>query len=345
MFARMLKEQIISRAFSKVPGSALGKLTRINPMIAYYHIVSDETEIPHIKHLYKHKNVKQFGDDIDFLVRNYSLVSLMDTLGHIKHGRPLPRNAFLLTFDDGFKEVSDIVAPILLKKGVPATFFVPTDFIDNEKLCYEHKASLLVERVGRVESVGLVSRMKEIFRERAIEVTDLKLAILSIGYAERDLLDEIAAVADLDDEDYLRTRRPYLSGEEIRGLLNHGFTVGAHSIDHPWYRALSLEDQLYQTLESVRVIRKMFCLDYGAFAFPHTDAGVSMEFFDQVLRGDGLDISFGNSGLLNDTVSTNLQRFSLEKPFLPAKRIIALQFARSVYKGLKGVDKVIRSFA
>jgi len=34
--------------------------------------------------------------------------------------------------------------------------------------------------------------------------------------------------------------------------------------------------------------------------------------------------------------------FSLEKPLMPAKRIIALQFARKLFKLVTGNDKIIR---
>ena len=44
----------------------------------------------------------------------------------------LDRRCLHLTFDDGFRELHDVVAPILLRKGIPATFFVNSAFIDNK---------------------------------------------------------------------------------------------------------------------------------------------------------------------------------------------------------------------
>lgn len=117
----MVKQKTVSWIFSKIPFSILGKLTRTNLIIPYYHIVNDN-EASHIKHLYGYKNIKQFKDDVDFLLKSYSPICLHDLLGNLKTGISLPKKAFLLTFDDGLREMHDVVAPILLEKGISAPF-------------------------------------------------------------------------------------------------------------------------------------------------------------------------------------------------------------------------------
>jgi peptidoglycan/xylan/chitin deacetylase (PgdA/CDA1 family) len=77
-------------------------------MIPYYHIVSD-AEILHVKYLYKNKTVKQFREDIDFLLKNFSPMGLLEILTFMNADRPLPEKVFLLTFDDGFREIYIIV--------------------------------------------------------------------------------------------------------------------------------------------------------------------------------------------------------------------------------------------
>jgi len=46
-----------------------------------------------------------------------------------------------------------------------------------------------------------------------------------------------------------------------------------------------------------------------------------------------VDISFGTDGMINGQISRHLQRFSLEKPVLPAKRIVAMEVARKLWRG------------
>ena len=62
--------------------------------------------------------------------------------------KQLSQGKVFLSFDDGLREVYTIIAPILKERGLPATFFITTDFIDNKKLFYRNKASLLIEAIA-----------------------------------------------------------------------------------------------------------------------------------------------------------------------------------------------------
>jgi len=341
MIIKHLKQDIGSLIFSKIPVSVLGKLTRTNLIIPYYHLVSNE-DVLHVKHLYSYKNVNQFINDLDFIIKNYVPVTLNDVLDFIKNGRSFPRRSFLLTFDDGFREMYDVVAPILLRKGIPATFFINSGFIDNKELFYQHKASILKEHFQKTGSSNLKKEIKEMLQKSCKNDLDISSCVLSVKYHQKDILDKIALLMNIDFNDYLLKKQPYLNSCQIESLIKDGFTIGAHSIDHPLYSSISLRDQLGQTLESIKQIRNRFCLDYGAFAFPHSDHKVSMEFFKELYDSGVVDISFGTAGMLNDSFPENFQRFSLEKPLLPAKDIVSYQLIRKLFKSITGNDKIIR---
>lgn len=321
--------------------SVLGKLTKTKLIIPYYHIISDE-DILHVKHLYKYKTVQEFKEDIDFLLKNYSPIGLPDILDFIKSDRPLPHNVFLLTFDDGFREMYDIVAPILLKKGVCATFFVNSSFTDNKQLCYLNKASLLTEQIQKRWSLSLEKQISRVLRANEIGFNDVKQGILSIRYQQRGIIDEIAKHMNMDFSGYLLSHKPYLTSNQINNLVGSGFTIGAHSVDHPLYSSLSLNEQVHQTIQSVKFIRDTFKLNYGVFAFPHSDHNVSREFFTMLSDSGLVDLSFGTAGLVDDSISTNLQRFSLEKPIAQAERIVAFQHVRKLLKSVTRRAVVIR---
>ncbi|MGO9138315.1 MAG: polysaccharide deacetylase family protein [Syntrophales bacterium] len=253
----------------------------------------------------------------------------------------LPKNPMLLTFDDGFREMHDTVAPILLRKGVSATFFVNSDFTNNKELCYQHKASILVEHL-QTASPNLMKRIGELLNARNLKPEDIRNRVLSIKYRERAIIDEIAKLMGIDFDDYLVKNKPYLTSEHISQLIQNGFFIGAHSKDHPLYASLSFEDQLDQTKECIGFVKEKFLLNYGAFAFPHSDRSVSKAFFEKIYKNGLVDISFGTSGIIADSFKNNIQRFSLEKPFLPARDIIAYQYAKKMYRIVTGNDKIMR---
>ncbi len=341
MINRQLRQKIIFRIFASIPFSFLERLTRTNLIIPYYHIVSDE-EILHVKHLYEYKTTREFKEDMDFFLKNYFPMDLIEILNYMKAGRPLPKKAFLLTFDDGYREMSDIVAPILLEKGIPATFFINNAFIDNKQMCYLNKVSLIVEQFQKSWSSSLAEKLSGMLHSNEIVSRDVRSGILSIKYQQRDLLDEIANVMNIDFSDYLLVNKPYLTSNQINKLIESGFTIGGHSIDHPLYSLLSLEEQLHQTIESVKFVRERFHLSYGAFAFPHSDHSVSKEFFARLSHSGLIDLSFGTAGLIDDSVPNNLQRFSLEKPVVAAERIVAFQHARKLKKLITKNSIIIR---
>jgi len=278
MLKEVVNQKIISYIFSKFPQGIAEVLTDAHLIIPYYHMINDGP-VNHIKHLYVHKGVRQFVEDLDFLLRHYKPISLFDLLDCFNNRGTLPNRAFLLTFDDGFREMHDIVASILLNKGIPATFFVNSSFVDNKNLCYEHKASILVDKVKGINSIDIRREIGKILASKKnVDASNLERGILSVPYKKRKLLDEIATIMNTDFNEYLSRNKPYLTSNQIRELIKSGFSIGAHSIDHPYYSALTLEEQLTQTLECVNFVRHNFKLDYGAFAFPHHDNFVSKKY-------------------------------------------------------------------
>src|SRR5262249_20730526 len=155
----------------------------------YYHLISD-AEVRHVRHLYPYKSTNEFKADLDFFLRRYSPIALSDLLDSLRHQRSLPPKSVLLTFDDGFREVSDIVAPILRAKGIAATFFVNTAFVDNHEMCYLNKASLLIDEIERRGSGSATERLRQALRSRGLSFGSPAAAILSIRYQQRQLIDE-----------------------------------------------------------------------------------------------------------------------------------------------------------
>jgi peptidoglycan/xylan/chitin deacetylase (PgdA/CDA1 family) len=334
-------EKAIVESFRKIPLSLLQKVTDANILIPYYHMVRD-WDLPHVKHLYEYKNVKTFVDDLDFLAKRYSPITLQDLLDSLYRGRKLPGNAMLLTFDDGFREMHDVVAPLLLKKGIHATFFVNTDFIDNRDMCYLNKASLLADGLESTDNKKMNKEIKRLLSSGKNESAGWKELILAVPYESRDILDEIADRLQVDFREYLENRRPYLTSDQIRHMIDHGFTFGAHSLDHPLYSLLPVEEQVRQTLESVGALKNRFSISYGAFAFPRHDKNVTRAFFDEIFKYGAVDVTFGTDGFQNDSVMYHLQRVNLERTLMPADYIIAKKHAQKIRFILTGKATIRR---
>lgn len=315
---------------SGLPRSVMDLICPSRLILPYYHMISDD-QVDHTCNLYLHKNISEFKSDIEYLAARYEPVSLFDVMEEVTSGSgSMRRPSFHLTFDDGFREMHDVVAPILSSMGIPATFFVNSAYTDNRSMCHEQKASILAQKVkGSVSPATVDSVRAKLGKFSATE--DLSAAIVNLPYSEKSVLDELAQIMEIGFDGYLASYRPYLDSDQISSLIDDGFTIGSHSIDHVPYGEIGLEEQIFQTVESTRWVRKTFGLDYGAFAFPYTDRYADRRFFPDVRSSGLVDVSFGTGGMVNGRISFHMNRFSLEKPLLPAHKIVHLQYARKAY--------------
>jgi peptidoglycan/xylan/chitin deacetylase (PgdA/CDA1 family) len=324
-------QNLLSKTAARVPMDWVRPLSGVSLVVPYYHMVSD-THVPHVSHLYRFRTISEFKSDVEFLLRHFEPVTLFDIVDALNGKRTWSSPCFHLTFDDGFAEMHDIVAPILYRAGVPATFFLATAFLDGGGLAHHNALSVLFDRLqsDTARSAASLQALESILPAET-NATTLRARMMSIRYAQKSLVTAMAETLDVDLNEYIYKVQPYLSSEQVRSLLYQGFSIGAHSHDHPLYADLSLAEQITQTRMSVQLLETRFGLEPRAFAFPHTDSGVGEEFFNAIFSEPLLDVSFGTAGLISHFQLRNIERMSMEKTSAPAARILARQFARATY--------------
>lgn len=73
-----------------------------------------------------------FSEQMDALASHgYHVISMAQFIDWIRYGTPIPPNAVVLTFDDGYEDFYTTAFPILKKHGFPATDFIIVGTIDN----------------------------------------------------------------------------------------------------------------------------------------------------------------------------------------------------------------------
>lgn len=308
--------------------SAIIALRPNSPLLPYYHVVNDE-DPQHIKHLYACRKVADFTRDLDFLLRHYVPISLEDVYNWLRHNKNLRQKSFHLTFDDGFRECYDIIAPILKKKGIPATFFLCSDFIENKRLFFRNKVSLLLDEFGNKIGESKEKGLAEVLLQHGIVYQGFRQSLMAVSYENSSILDMIAGVLEYDFDDYLRNYKPYLSLIQVEDLAKDGFAIGSHSVDHPLYGDISLEKQIQQTKEGMAAIEGLCPVKIKAFAFPHHGNSVTLSFF-RATR-DMVDIYFGTNRMKKDIVPECLQRFSLEDNRYSCEEIIKKNILLQAY--------------
>jgi peptidoglycan/xylan/chitin deacetylase (PgdA/CDA1 family) len=281
-------------------------------LIPVYHLVNDQNP-SHISFLYPAKSRREFTEDLDFLLKVAKPVGIHEIINSLKSKKNFNTPVFHLTFDDGLREFHDIVAPILMQKGIPATCFLNSDFIDNKNLFHRFKVSILIEllRNSNKGSINWKAYHEWLIFNNLKTLHYVEL-LLSLTYNECTLIDQLATMLEVDFSEYLKVTKPYMESDQVRSLIKQGFTFGAHSVDHPEFNTISKSEQILQIANSIDTIASSFNLPYRVFSFPFTDDGLTSAFFDELQGKVNLDLTFGSAGIKRDSVDTNLQRIPAE---------------------------------
>jgi len=280
--------------------------------------------------------VTKFKSDIDFLCRRYRALQLSDLEGIAQYRDKRPARFFVLSFDDGMREVYEIIAPILREKGIPALFFLNSSTIDNKQLMWRHKVSLLIERSQRRPG-----QIPSALSVRPGESLCAKLKALR--FADDHILDDVARFFEVDFDEYLSSAKPYLTTGQVLELARDGFEFGAHSGTHPYFNELPVENQKDQIARSVQFIRALG-LPCRYFAFPFHDNGVPASVFKYMIDL-GLVLSFGTSEARVDSIGFSFQRFGLdaENASLTLEHLMSQLSAKSFARRLCGREIIRRN--
>ena len=285
--------QMIEKCLSGLPLRQLVRLSVAQPLSIFFHTIFEEVP-PYFSGLYRVPTPREFAAEMDQLLSVFEPVSLDDLLS-AEVDSDLPRNSFFLSFDDGYREIAELIAPILNRKGIPATFFICSSFVDNQNWFFEDQLALIRHRMKTASGV---------------QRTAVDACLAEHGYAwqtiavarrpEPSLLRRCGGILEIDWQHELNTWQPYVTRDQIRGLQNQGFSIGAHSVDHSLFESLDEDAQLNQVRESCDFFVNEFDVQQKLFAFPYGEFGVKRETLESMISSGAADHLFGTRGLISD---------------------------------------------
>ncbi|MEE4198266.1 MAG: polysaccharide deacetylase family protein [Bacteroidales bacterium] len=292
---------------------SLIKISNKRLLLPLYHAVNDDPPA-HLKNLYPVRSFQQFKADIEFFLKYYDPIDSNTLVDLLKNDRPIRGNRVLFTFDDGLQEIKTFILPLLKQKGIPALFFVNPAFVDNKDLFYRYKASIILETIKNRKHHSVLKSVARVLKIPAADSYSIRQAVLRIDYPGKDRLDLLANLLELDFSEYLKKNMPYLTTPQLKAMQNDQFALGAHSIDHPEFYNLSLDEQLNQATQSMAWVQKELNPKNNFFAFPFTDFNVSAEFFETLYSDytNKPDLTFGCAGLKDEFFKFHIQRVPFE---------------------------------
>ena len=271
-----------------------------------------------------------FKKQIQFFSENFHVVTMEDIIHYYTEGYPLPPNALLLTFDDGYIDNYTYVWPVLLQYKMQGSFFVPAKtfrencLLDVNKihfilasasigeLCKELYEQLDYYRGGKWNYPS----NQELFHEYAVANRfDTKETIFFKRILQAILPEELRGIISSNifkkyvgiSEDVM-AQELYMNYDQMKVIKRQGGFFGIHGYNHYWMNRLEknkLIEDIDLALDSMGelVNKKQWVVNYPYGSY---SSGVI-----QSIQGKGCVL-----GLSTDVAVANLEknnRFSLPR--------------------------------
>ena len=260
-----------------------------------YHRVAEPGEYPYLSPIILSATPGGFRSQMQFVASVYTPVSIQTVFEHLDSGKPLPRRAVLVTFDDAYRCFAQHAWSTLKELGIPVVLFVATAFPDD--LTRSFWWDRLYHALETTQKRTLISRGVVLSLKTAGDRTraykELRTQIKSLPHEPAmqlvDRLCEQLQVTDYGDNGVL-------TWSALKQLADEGVTLGAHTRTHPLLNRISEAVAEEEAVGSLEDLRQQVGSTLPIFAYPSGGANPAVA---ARLREAGFRIAFTTARGIN----------------------------------------------
>lgn len=220
----------------------------------------------------------EFEQQMDWVAEHMNPVTIQQAVASLDGG-DLPDRAVLVTFDDGYRDNLTSAAPVLERRGIPATIFLATDHIGTSDPFWWDLAAWRFERHGPGGADLPVVGERTWSDYRAIAVDWIAAAKLLPDHRRVEAVDALGDVLGGDVGSVFEGS--LLTWSDVDALVSNGWTIGAHTCSHPILTRVSDPERVHAEVSgSVDRVREAIGADVLGFAYPNGQLGD----FDDIAR-------------------------------------------------------------
>jgi peptidoglycan/xylan/chitin deacetylase (PgdA/CDA1 family) len=214
----------------------------------------------------------QFERHAAYLASRYAVLPLPEAVDRLKHGRPLPRNAVSITFDDGYADNLE-AARTLHRYGLTGTFYLTTDCLADGQPFWPTELRTLVARIpdGMLAiqtPVPLTLPLQSAAdRYKAVKVLTriCKGNPIPVREALRSELRDIAGT--------VATATPtMLTWDQVAEMVGLGMDMGGHTLTHTNLPSAGADDAWREIDGCRRSLHERLGVEATQFSYPNGGA-------------------------------------------------------------------------
>ena len=266
-----------------VLGWVRGRAMRDKAVILLYHRVTDCSDLLDYAPNGISVTPATFEAHVGYLARRYTLIKLSELVRMMCASEPLPPNACVITFDDGWRDNYDTAYPVLKRYNAPATIFLATNFVEGGRWFWEERAKyLLAHFYGCYTSggAGVRSTLAGFFAGLNIDELPHLAPSLVPAYLT-SVVNSIREHGESRRADFMEKMedglaipgtvkpRHFLSWDEVREMSRNGIEFGAHTRSHTSLTQSSTAEAESEIDGSRRVIHTKLKNASDVFAYPY----------------------------------------------------------------------------
>lgn len=233
----------------------------------------------------KHLDVMYFESIVQQLKAHGNPVSMDQVRGYYEKGDALPPRGFAITFDDGFENNLTTAAPVLLKHGVPATFYVTTGFVDSNRMGW-------IDRIEYAFEMRPRGTLRLPWGERSFQTDDERKALLNeirsrvkrdpgvdCDTFASDVQDQLGVPITVTSDHPLDQK---LRWDQVKVLASEpSFVVAGHSHTHRILEHLPDRELEHEIDTSMRLLQDKAGVRSVHYSYPE---GLSFCYSDRVIN-------------------------------------------------------------
>jgi peptidoglycan/xylan/chitin deacetylase (PgdA/CDA1 family) len=258
--------------------------------ILAYHRIAELDQTPWLSPALISATPRQFDQQMQFIAERYNPISIHDLLRVIHGNGKLPKNAVLVTVDDGYRDFKDVILPICTRYGIQPLLFMPTAFVGTGTFWWD-KVYQIINLSGQSSiSTPFGDFLISTKGEKLLAVERLTRALKSVRFeAAMKWVDAAhSTFVTLSDEQQHNT----LTWDELRQLVSNGVAVACHTHTHPIMTQITLERARSEVRLSQDLIYRELGTALPVFAFPDGRPHAFSKALFEMLNSEGFDLLF-----------------------------------------------------
>ena len=262
---------------------------------------------------------ENFAAQMQYLKAQRTVLSLSE-FTHLFERDRLPKDAVALTFDDGYADNAKIVAPLLKREGLPATFFVCTGLLGLE-FWWDRLERLIYTAKDLPSELTLSSKGVPVKVRTALRANCV-IALWSILRSEEPKARDVTIdrLADGLEVETINASSVSLAPDHVSILAADLFELGAHTVNHNSLTMLGRKELWWEVSQSKADCELLGCCVVSSFSYPHGEFDQTAQ---EVLFAAGFELACAVGGT---NVRRGDSRFAL--PRIHIENWSAEEFAR-----------------